>query len=85
MEINKRINFQKNFSRVAYISFLLLALANILIDRSYSSATTNLAVALVFDPFDQTQKWENRPFYHKLWLMVHLGVFLFSLLYTLKH
>jgi len=80
-----RINFQKNFSRVAYVSFLLLALDGFLIHHSYNVASTNLGVALIFDPFDQTQKWEDRSLYQKLWLLLHLAVFLFSLWYTLKY
>jgi hypothetical protein len=33
-----------------------------------------LGIALAFDPFDQAQKWQNRPLWQKAVLMIHLAV-----------
>ena len=37
-------------------------------------AGNSKGVALAFDPFDQDQKWNDRPTWQKVVLFVHLGV-----------
>ena len=37
-------------------------------------ATASLGIGLAFDPFDQEQKWNDRPTWQKTVLIVHLGL-----------
>jgi hypothetical protein len=37
-------------------------------------AGSSIGIALAFDPFDQAQKWNDRPTWQKTVLFVHLGV-----------
>lgn len=64
----------KNINRVAYILFLVLV-TYLVIVGDYQWAVTNLGIALVFDPFDPSVKWQKRPFYQKVWLLCHLILF----------
>jgi hypothetical protein len=36
-------------------------------------ATASLGIALAFDPFNQEQKWNDRPTWQKAVLIIHLG------------
>lgn len=46
-------------------------------------ATANLGIALAFDPFDSTVRWQQRKLYQKVWLLVHLALTLIGFLYLL--
>mgnify|MGYP006893314566 FL=1 len=37
-------------------------------------ATASLGIGLAFDPFDQEQKWNDRPTWQKAVLIIHLGL-----------
>jgi hypothetical protein len=37
-------------------------------------AGSSIGIASAFDPFDQDQKWNDRPTWQKAVLFVHLGV-----------
>jgi len=37
-------------------------------------AAASLGIALAFDPFDQDQKWNDRPTWQKAVLIIHLGL-----------
>ena len=62
------------FNRVFYGFFLLLTLYFILANRDYGTAASNIAIALIFDPFDQNVPWQDRPIYQRIWLLVHVAV-----------
>ena len=58
-------------NRYGYILFLILVI--------YQAATgdlewavANLGIALIFDPFDSSVKWQDRLLYQKLWMIFHL-------------
>lgn len=55
------------------------------LSKDYMQAAASLGIALAFDPFDQTQKWQNRPLWQKAVLMIHLAVVavLFALVFIL--
>ncbi|MGM9508994.1 hypothetical protein ACS5NO_14760 [Larkinella sp. GY13] len=59
------------FNRILYGAFVLLSLYFFL-TGSYGDAASNLGIALIFDPFDQTVRWDNRPRWQRVWLIVHL-------------
>lgn len=69
--------------RMAYGLFLLLVIYY-LIRGDVENATINMGIALIFDPFDATVKWQNRPLYQRVWLLFHVAFtftgFLFMIL-----
>jgi hypothetical protein len=38
----------------------------------YLTAASSLGIALAFDPFDPEQKWDDRPVWKKVGLLIHL-------------
>jgi hypothetical protein len=85
------MNHQKNCStsenskgqivvnRTVYGLFVLSAIVFLILTKDYAMACSQLGIALVFDPFNPKQKWNDRPLYQKAWLIVHL-IIVFSLL-----
>ena len=62
------------FNKFLYIGFLLLGLFQAFFSKDYIQATASLGIALAFDPFDQEQKWNDRPTWQKTVLIIHLGL-----------
>lgn len=52
-----------------------------LFKQDYMSAASNLGIALIFDPFDQSVKWQDRKIYQRVWLIVHLTLSIGLLVY----
>ena len=63
-----------SFNQILYIGFLLLGVFQALFSKDYMQAGSSIGIALAFDPFDQDQKWNDRPTWQKVVLFVHLGV-----------
>lgn len=63
------------YNRFLYSAFVVLSVY-FLITQQWDSAMSNLAIALIFDPFDQKVMWQNRPLYQRVWLIVHLTIVL---------
>ncbi len=70
------------FNRYAYVGFLVLVIY-LFIKGDYEWAFSNLGIALVFDPFDPSVKWQQRPMYQKVWLLVHLTLTFAGLFYII--
>ena len=66
--MNTKIN------KFLYIGFLLLGLFQAIFSKDYMQATSSLGIALAFDPFNQEQKWNDRPTWQKAVLIIHLGL-----------
>jgi mannose/fructose/N-acetylgalactosamine-specific phosphotransferase system component IIC len=62
------------FNKFLYIGFLLLGLFQAFFSKEYMQATASFGIALAFDPFDQEQKWNDRPTWQKTVLIVHLAL-----------
>ena len=62
-----------SFFRFAYFLFLGLVVYQLFM-RNYEDAISNLGIALIFDPFDQAVRWNDRPTYQKVWLFTHLAI-----------
>lgn len=62
------------FNKFLYIGFLLLGLFQAFISKDYMQAVASLGIALAFDPFNTEQKWNDRPTWQKVILIVHLGL-----------
>jgi hypothetical protein len=63
-----------SFNKILYIGFVLLGLFQVFFSKDYMQAGSSIGIALAFDPFDQDQKWNDRPTWQKTVLFVHLGV-----------
>lgn len=66
-------------NRFFYCTGLLLALYFLVVYRDYSAAASNMGIALIFDPYNQKVRWQNRSLVKRIGLIVHLVV-LFALL-----
>jgi mannose/fructose/N-acetylgalactosamine-specific phosphotransferase system component IIC len=62
------------FNKFLYIGFLLLGLFQAFFSKDFMQAIASLGIALAFDPFDQEQKWNDRPTWQKVILIVHLAI-----------
>ncbi len=60
-------------NKYLYIGFILLGVFQALFSKDYMQATASLGIALAFDPFDQEQKWNDRPTWQKAVLILHLA------------
>ncbi len=68
-------------NRYAYILYMVLVLY-LVIKGDYDWAVTNMGIALVFDPFDASVKWQDRPPYQKGWLMMHVAIMVIGFVYV---
>ncbi len=73
-QLFKSITMKTSFNKILYIGFLLLGLFQALFSKDYMQAGSSIGIALAFDPFDQEQKWSDRPTWQKAVLIVHLAV-----------
>lgn len=63
-----------SFNKILYIGFVLLGAFQALFSKDYMQAASSFAIGLIFDPFDQEQKWNDRPTWQKAVLFVHLAL-----------
>jgi mannose/fructose/N-acetylgalactosamine-specific phosphotransferase system component IIC len=61
------------FNKFLYLGFLLLGLFQAFFSKDYMQATASLGIALAFDPFNQEEKWNDRPTWQKAVLILHLA------------
>jgi hypothetical protein len=64
------------FGKAGYTAFVLLALYFLLFGKDWSDAVMQFGIALVFDPFDPKQPWQQRPRYQRVWLLAHVTLLL---------
>jgi hypothetical protein len=62
--------------RIAYLLFMMLGFYN-LGRRDWNNAGLYFVFSLVFDPFNQNIKWDDRPPYQRIWLYVQVVASLF--------
>jgi hypothetical protein len=83
MAISNKKKISLTIPKIAYAVFILLSIY-FLVKHQYLEAASNLGLALIFDPFNQQQKWNDRPLYQRIWLLVHVvivfGLFLIGLI-----
>lgn len=73
-EITAKIKAQSaQINRFAYILYMILVVY-LAVKGNYELALTNMGVALVFDPFDVSVKWQDRTGFQKAWLMIHVAI-----------
>jgi hypothetical protein len=61
-----------SFNKFLYIGFILLGVFQALFSKDYMQAGSSIGIALAFDPFNQEQKWNDRPSWQKAVLIIHL-------------
>ena len=59
------------FNKFLYIGFLVLGLYQAFLNKDYMQAATSMGIGLAFDPFNQDQKWNDRPTWQKAVLIIH--------------
>lgn len=62
------------FNKVLYIGFLLLGIYQALVSKDYMQAAASMGIGLAFDPFNPEQKWNKRPMWQKVVLILHLAM-----------
>lgn len=80
-ETAKTKKLSNGFNRFMYSAFVLLAVGRIIFQGvdGLAEAAPSLGIALIFDPFDQSVAWKDRPAYQRIWLIVHLSISLLML------
>ncbi len=73
-ENSTKVRDTGKINRIFYGGFVALGLYFLLTNHDLSSAMSNFGLALIFDPFDQKVRWNNRPLYQRVWLVVHLAI-----------
>ena len=60
-------------ARILYAGFVLIAVYHAF-RSSLGDSFSSMAIAMIFDPFDQSVSFRDRPLYQKIWLFVHVGI-----------
>lgn len=73
-EMVKGKKLSKGFNRFMYAAFVLLGVGRIIFQGmdGLAEALPSFGIALIFDPFDQSVPWKERPAYQRIWLLTHL-------------
>ena len=61
------------FNKYIYIALIILGIIY-LKEKSIGQALIYLGIALAFDPFDTNQKFDDRPTWQKMVLIVNLAI-----------
>lgn len=61
-------------NKFLYVGFLLLGVYQFIFTKDYLQAAASLGIGLAFDPFNQEQKWNDRPIWQKTILIIHLAL-----------
>ena len=64
---------------IAYITFVLAGILFTLWGSDRTQGPVFLALALVFDPYDATVTWKDRPRWTRVLLFTHIGLAVASL------
>lgn len=72
--MEKSKDLTNGFYRVCYALFIVLALYQIIFKKDFIEAATSLGIALIFDPFNRTVSWPDRPMWQRIWTLSQLFV-----------
>jgi hypothetical protein len=72
MEMKKDMTLP--FNRLLYVLFIALTIYQAWIRQDFVDAASSMGIALIFDPFDPTVAWKERPIWQRAWLFFHLGI-----------
>ena len=84
-EIPKSKNTMAFFNRFLYSGFVFMSFY-FAATGQLDNAASNLALALIFDPFDQEVRWKDRPLYQRIWLFAHVTLVMgFLIIWGIKN
>jgi hypothetical protein len=64
----------KSFNKILYLGFVLLGIYQSLLLNDYIQGAASMGIGLAFDPFNPEQKWNDRPQWQRLILIIHLAI-----------
>ncbi len=67
----------------AYFGFILVGIINVAFFDSYALGACLITLAIIFEPFGQHLKWQEKPISQKLQILGHLAVALALIGYAL--
>lgn len=62
------------FNKYLYIGFQLLGTYQAVFNQDYIQAAAAFGIGLAVDPFDPSQKWNERPTWQKIVLYIQLAI-----------
>uniref|UniRef100_UPI00404B59F0 hypothetical protein n=1 Tax=Flavobacterium sp. TaxID=239 RepID=UPI00404B59F0 len=65
--------------RTLHVVFVLIGFLFLFLKENSDNAMIYFGLALAFDPFEPTQKWQERPIYQKAILYIEVAIVLFLL------
>jgi hypothetical protein len=86
MSIYSQISQQKRNKRIGRVGYGLMLIISCMAAfywKDYAGCMCALGLALVFDPFDATLPFVDRPLFQKMWLIMHLTLVYILLIYLL--
>lgn len=74
MEIKQHVKIRKQLGPIFYGILIGIAFMQWLFFKDLINAAIAVNLALAFDPFNQNQKWADRPLWQRAWLVVHVTI-----------
>lgn len=65
--------------KILHTIFVFIGILFLFLKQNSDDALIYFGLALAFDPFDQTQKWQERPIWQKVIFFVEAAIVLFLL------
>lgn len=65
-------SMSRHFNRYAYGLFVLVGVITCFFSHDLMMGASMLGIAMIFDPFNPSVKWQDRKQYQRVWLIVHL-------------
>lgn len=62
------------FNKLLYIGFVLIGCYQALVNKDYMQAAASLGISMAFDPFDHEQKWNDRPIWQRVILIIQIAI-----------
>jgi hypothetical protein len=62
------------YNKFLYVGFILLGIYQTFFTNDYLQAASSLGIGMAFDPFNPELKWNDRPFWQKAVLVLHLSI-----------
>jgi len=78
-----KTSLSQGMNLIAYGAFVLVALYFLIFSADKMNGISQLAIALIFDPFDQTVPFQKRPLYQRIWLLLHCLVVVAGFIFLL--
>lgn len=62
------------FGMFLYTGFLIIGIYQTMFSKDYMQATASFGIGFAFDPFNPEKKWNDRTFWQKIVLLLHLSI-----------